>query len=309
MAEELLVKCRKCGLVYDKLRNRGCPKCEPRIRPGSAPPAEPSAGPDTRTAGTAADGGAAAARPTVTIPRPPVPRTALALLVGAAVGFGGARFLAARVAREPVLLPLPAASTPAATGRAPAATAQGTGMTPAAGAAGSAPAAAPGPIDRSLVTGADGKAPAHPIELLDARRGVPQADGTLEYTAVLVNRTSSTAKEMRVRGLGEDKKGNQVVTEEVAVEPGLVGAGREASARLVVPEGTILREYSVTAWFQHGAMVRVEASSEVPAAAGIEAKGKRGGTLRPFPPSTVPEPGDVEPSPDPEATPADPDAG
>ncbi|MBK7972443.1 MAG: hypothetical protein IPK07_03870 [Deltaproteobacteria bacterium] len=295
MAEELLVKCRKCGLVYDKLKNRACPKCEPRVRPGSVPPAEASAAPEPRAG--APEGATASAAPRLkgkvdgTTQRPALPKAAVALVAGVALGFGAARFLATRAAPEPVLLPLPTPSASTRAETAPAAP-QGAGARPAPTATGG-PAAAPGPIEPAVVTGADGKAPAHPIELLDARRGAPRPDGTLEYTAVLVNRTANTVKELRLRGLGEDKKGHQVVTAEVAVEPEMVGAGREATARLVVPDGTVLHEYAVTGWVQHGAMVRLEAPIPAP-------ETKHGATLRPFPPSTAPDPADVDPAPEPE---------
>ncbi len=307
MAEELLVKCRKCGLVYDKLRNRGCPKCEPRVRPGSAPPADAGASPETRGGAASADtaAGGAATKVKLTLPRPAVPRTAVALVAGVGLGFGAARYLAARDARTPVLLPIPAAPAAGATpGAAPGAP-RPADVPPGE----SAPSAAPGPVEPSVVAGAGGKAPTRPIELLDARRGAPRPDDTIEYTAVVVNRTANTVKEIRVRGVGEDKKGNRVVTEEVAVDPAMVGAGREATARIVVPDGTVLEEYSVTAWVQHGAMVRVESPAEEPAAENGEGSARRGGNLRKFPPSTVPEPGDVEPTPEPEATPGDEGAG
>lgn len=260
MPEPLLVKCRKCGLVFDKHLNRTCPKCEPRTRPGAAPPPEAKTPLGAGAAGAATDA-AASARPARQLPMPER-RVVGALVLGAILGAAASLVVWNQRAHTGALVALP---TPSVTD---------------AGASGGERAAAgppPPPIASTVIAAPGETAPAQPIELVDAHAGAPREDGSREYTVVLANRTPNTVKDLHVHGIGEDKKGQRLVTDDVAVNPPLLGTSRQATATIAVKAGGVLHEFVVSGWVQHGATLRLDAHGDEPVATSAESASRPAG--------------------------------
>ncbi len=244
MAEALLVKCKKCGLVFDKHRYPKCPVCEPRVRPGAAPP--------TGVAGAKGDGNPPRNGGPADGDETPKVRSesAMRLLAGLRrvawvvcwMALGAAGSLAAwnHKAGSKTLMAMPEPPAVCDPSVVPAVD----------------PKTPPVPVPASVVAAPGAPPPERAIDLTDARPGPAAEDGSRRYTLVLANRALNTARDLTVQGLGEDKKGNPVVTAETKIVPSLLGGGREATATVDAGPGVTLHEFRISGWIQHTANLR-----------------------------------------------------